>query len=58
MMFSKLFAEIEAIQQAFPEFGILEAVGYIKVHAAEFDADVVAELNAFMSYGAEFFAEA
>lgn len=57
-MFSKLFAEIEAIQQAFPEFGILEALGYIRQHAAEFDADVVAELNSFMSTGADFFAEA
>jgi hypothetical protein len=56
-MFTKLFAEIDTIRDAFPEYGFLEALGYIQCHLAEFDSDVRAELAVFMGEGAKFFAE-
>lgn len=56
-MFNKLFNEVEAIREAFPEFGFLEALTYIKIHADEYDKDVRIELTKFMSAGADFFAE-
>jgi hypothetical protein len=57
-MFTKLFAEIDTIREAFPEYGFLEALGYIAAHVAEYDADVRAELAVFMGEGEKFFAEA
>ena len=56
-MFTKLFAEIDTIREAFPEYGFLEALGYIVCHVAEYDADVRAELAVFMGEGEKFFAE-
>jgi hypothetical protein len=57
MMFTKLFAEIDTIRDAFPEYGFLEALSFIAAHVTEFDSDVRAELAVFMGLGAEFFAE-
>jgi hypothetical protein len=57
MMFTKLFAEVDAIRDAFPEYGFLEALGFIQCHLDEFDSDVRAELAVFMGEGAQFFAE-
>jgi hypothetical protein len=56
-MFTKLFDEVDAIRDAFPGYGFLEALGYIQVHIEEFDADVRAELAVFMGEGSKFFAE-
>jgi hypothetical protein len=56
-MFVKLFAEVEAIRDAFPGFGVLDALTYIGVHANEYDPELREELSTFMGVGAEFFAE-
>jgi hypothetical protein len=56
-MFNKLFNEVDAIRDAFPEYGFLEALGFIQCHLEEFDPEIRAELAVFMGEGAKFFAE-
>ena len=55
-MFKNLMNEVEAVRQARPEYGILEAIMFINEYKDEYDTDVRTELRIFMSQGARMMA--
>ena len=55
-MFKNLMNEVEAVRQARPEYGILEAIMFINEYKDEYDTDVKRELRIFMSQGARMMA--
>ena len=56
-MFTELMNEVEAVRDAYPGFGVLEALTWISVHAVEYSPEIREQLSTFMGVGAEFFSE-
>lgn len=56
-MFTELMNEVEAVRDAYPGFGVLEALTWISMHAVEYSPEIREQLSTFMGVGAEFFSE-
>lgn len=56
-MFTELMNEVEAVRDAYPGFGVLEALGWIDAHRDEYSPQIREQLATFMGVGAEFFSE-
>lgn len=54
-MFSNLMNEVEYIKKAWPEFGILEAIMWIRDNEEEYGSQVRRELKEFLRQGAKMF---
>jgi hypothetical protein len=50
-MFDNLMAEVEALRNARPDYGILEAIMFINEYEDEYDSIVRRELREFMRQG-------
>ena len=55
-MFRELMLEVDAIREAFPGFGYLEAIGWIGAHLESYDTVTQGQFREFMGVGEEFFA--
>ena len=54
--FNNLMAEVEYIRKSRPEYGILEAIMFIRDYEEEFPSEVRRELRQFMFDGARMMA--
>ena len=55
-MYSNLMAEVEYLRSSRPEYGILEAIMFIRDYEEEFPSEVRRELKQFMFDGARMMA--